>query len=95
MHWAPGIPVRPLFKGAASFWQILGRIAPRGANACLELACLKIGLDEQLHCARTRDILSSSSPANAGDPVIRGVSDGIEKPQRTGYPACAEYDESL
>ena len=27
-----------------------------------------------------------SSPANAGDPVLRGVSDGIEKPRRTGYP---------
>jgi hypothetical protein len=37
----------------------------------------------------------SSSPAKAGDPVFRDVSDGIEKPQRTGYPACAGYDESL
>src|SRR5882724_8902180 len=27
-----------------------------------------------------------SSPAKAGDPVFRGVSDGIEKPQRTRYP---------
>ena len=33
-----------------------------------------------------------SSPAKAGDPVFRGVSDGIERPRRTGYPACAGYD---
>jgi len=31
-----------------------------------------------------------SSPANAGDPVFRGVSDGAEKPRRTGY--SAKYD---
>jgi hypothetical protein len=24
----------------------------------------------------------------------RDASDGIEKPQRTGYPACARYDDS-
>ena len=34
-----------------------------------------------------------SSPAKAGDPVIRSASDGIEKPRRTGYPACAGYDD--
>src|SRR5882724_5293709 len=34
----------------------------------------------------------SSSPAKAGDPVFRGVSDGIEKLRRTGYSAFAEYD---
>jgi hypothetical protein len=33
-----------------------------------------------------------SSPAKAGDPVVRGVSDGIERPQRTGCPACAGHD---
>src|SRR5258706_4220243 len=33
-----------------------------------------------------------SSPAKAGDPVFRGVSDGIAKPRRTGYPACAGSD---
>ena len=32
-----------------------------------------------------------SSSAKAGDPVFRGVSDGDEKPQRTGYSAFAEY----
>src|ERR1700682_2675828 len=26
--------------------------------------------------------------SKAGDPVFRGVSDGIEKPRRIGYPAC-------
>src|SRR5712664_4848646 len=30
-----------------------------------------------------------SSPAKAGDPVFRGVSDGIEKLRRTGYSAGA------
>jgi hypothetical protein len=30
--------------------------------------------------------------SKAGDPVFRGVSDGDEKPQRTGYSAFAEYD---
>jgi hypothetical protein len=39
--------------------------------------------------------LQLSSPAQAGDPVFRDVSDGIEKPRRTGYPACAGYDGSL
>jgi hypothetical protein len=28
----------------------------------------------------------SSSPAKACDPVFRDVSDGIERPHRTGYP---------
>jgi hypothetical protein len=36
-----------------------------------------------------------SSPAKAGDPVFRGVSDGIEKLRRTGYSAFAEYDGTL
>src|SRR5467141_4903803 len=27
-----------------------------------------------------------SSPAKAGDPVFRDISDGNEKPRRTGYP---------
>jgi hypothetical protein len=35
------------------------------------------------------DIFRASKP---GDPVFRGVSDGDEKPQRTGYSAFAEYD---
>jgi hypothetical protein len=35
-----------------------------------------------------------SSPAKAGDPVIRSASDGTGKPRRTGYAACAGYDGS-
>src|SRR5258708_19454078 len=31
----------------------------------------------------------------ADDPVFRNASDGIEKPRRTGYPACAAYDDLL
>jgi hypothetical protein len=34
----------------------------------------------------------SSSPAKAGDPVLRDADDGIERPQRTGCPACAGHD---
>jgi hypothetical protein len=39
--------------------------------------------------ARTRVYTQLSSPAKAGDPVIRSVSDGMERPLRTGYPAGA------
>ena len=39
--------------------------------------------------ARMRSHTQPSLPAKAGDPVFRGASDGIERPQRTGYPACA------
>jgi len=39
-----------------------------------------------------------SSSAKAGDPVFRDANDGIEKPQRTGYPAfagmTAEYGDA-
>jgi hypothetical protein len=41
-----------------------------------------------------RAVSHLSSPAKAGDPVLRGVNDGIEKLRRTGYPACAGYDGS-
>src|SRR5712672_3111228 len=39
-----------------------------------------------------RHTLRPSSPAKAGDPVFRGVSDGDEKLRHTGYSAFAEYD---
>src|SRR5260370_10795888 len=42
---------------------------------------------------RSRHTLKPSSPAKAGDPVFRGVSDVTEKPRRTGYPACAGDDD--
>ena len=38
---------------------------------------------------------TSSSSAKADDPVFQRASDGIEKPRRTGYPACAGYDGLL
>jgi hypothetical protein len=34
-----------------------------------------------------------SSSAKADDPVFRSVSDEIEKPRRTGYPACEPVKE--
>jgi hypothetical protein len=36
--------------------------------------------------------LRLSSPAKAGDPVFRVVSEEIEELRRTGYSAFAEYD---
>ena len=36
-----------------------------------------------------------SSSAKAGDRVLRDANDGIDKPQRTGYSAFAEYDDLL
>ena len=42
--------------------------------------------------ARMRTHAQSSSSAKADDPVFQSVSDGIEKLQRTGYSAFAEYD---
>ena len=36
----------------------------------------------------------SSSPATAGDPVFQNKRCEIERPLRTGYPACAGYDGS-
>jgi hypothetical protein len=36
--------------------------------------------------------LQPSSPANAGDPVFRGVSNRTEELRRTGCSAFAEYD---
>ena len=78
MHRAPGIP-----HALVSFRANISgtpRAQPRRGNAksCL----LNMNVPN----------FQSSSPAHAGDPVFRGVSDGIERPQRTGYPACAEYD---
>src|SRR5580698_9418105 len=49
--------------------------------------------------ARTQTHIQSSSPGlvrncalGPGDPVFQGVGNGIEKLQRTGYSAFAEYD---
>jgi hypothetical protein len=41
-----------------------------------------------------RDPSHPSSSAKADDPVFRGACDRTEEPQRTGYPACAGYDDS-
>jgi hypothetical protein len=44
---------------------------------------------------KTHHTFSRHRPRNAGDPVFRSVSDEIERPRRTEYPACAGYDGSL
>jgi hypothetical protein len=63
--------------------------------------------DGLLRCARNDDLQSdiarndgvgtraalSAVIARPGDRVFRGVSDGTEKPRRTGYPASAGYDD--
>src|ERR1700683_4777037 len=46
----------------------------------------------QLGRMARREGSRSSSPAKTGDPVFRGVIDGIEKLRLTGYSAFAEYD---
>jgi len=53
----------------------LGRIAPRERGRVFGIGCLKSS--------------RSSSPAKAGDPVLRDVRDRTEKLRRTGYPAGA------
>jgi hypothetical protein len=69
---------RPLLGGR--FINGSGALRGEAVNACL--------------MATNAPHSQSSSPAKAGDPVFRGSSDGIERPQRTGYPACAGYDGS-
>ncbi len=108
MHWAPGIPCALCFIGRTAFAKlghIAPR--DRGVASGIQRHCerseaihfaaqRKNGLLRR--CAPRNDGLKvrhtspPSSPAKAGDPVFRGASDRTEKPRRTGYPACAEYD---
>jgi hypothetical protein len=39
--------------------------------------------------------ISLSSPAKAGDPVLRDIDGKAAKLRRTGYSAFAEYDGSV
>jgi hypothetical protein len=70
---ASGIP-HALF--GRKIQQRLARIAPRGRERVF-----------RRHCDHRAP--QPSSPAKAGDPVFRGVNDGVEKSQRTGYSAGA------
>jgi hypothetical protein len=45
-------------------------------------------VSDEYECATPSTVIA----AKAGDPVFRDANDGIEKPQRTGYSAFAEYD---
>ena len=47
---------------------------------------------ERRGCLTGSHTLQPSSPAKAGDPVFRGVSDRPARPRRTGSPAFAEDD---
>jgi hypothetical protein len=96
---ASSVPPRPLWAE--------DKCKPRALGAARSRSCIWI----LRHCdpsgAHSRDPVARndggddtpyprpSSPAKAGDPVLRGVSDGIEKPRRTGYPACAGYDNRV
>src|SRR6267154_5172280 len=66
---------------------------------CLGMIARPDHLTVRPNLARDGDSLNTSaphsqpsSPAKAGDPVFRDVSDGSGKLQRTGYSAFAEYD---
>jgi len=48
--------------------------------------------ERRLICLTGSHTLQPSSPAKAGDPVFRDVSDRPERPRRTGSPAFAEDD---
>src|SRR6202171_6263491 len=41
------------------------------------------------------DPVRPSSSAKADDPIFRDIAIQSRKPQRTGYPACAEYDSVM
>ena len=70
-------------------------IARREATKQSILVC---GAMDCFACARNDDdgpfenLTQLSSSANADDPVFQCSCDRIEKPRRTGYPACAGYD---
>ena len=49
----------------------------------------------QLGRHASRGCSRPSSPAKAGDPVFRDVSDRTEKLRHTGYSAFAEYDDFI
>jgi hypothetical protein len=81
---APGIP--HALKGRKIHAR-LGRIAPRGREA--------VSANELLSRHRPPPGRRIAPPDDRLQRTIqysRDVSDRAEKPRRTGYPACAEYD---
>jgi hypothetical protein len=119
---APGIPrsllggaPRPLFRGGA-YMHSSGASCRENAEMYVKIgsaslrakrsnpSCSKGRMDCVASLAMT---IHSSPPAAAGDPVTRDVSDGIDKPRRSGYSAgachrarrrrdpVAEYDDFM
>ncbi len=76
----PAFPAPSDLQKAGRSWQTSGGSRREIAKLCL-----------RMNAPHTQ----SSSPAKAGDPVFRGASDRAEKLRRTGYPACAGYDDLL
>src|SRR5258706_9794058 len=74
----PAFPAPSEFQKAGRSWQ-----TSRGSRGEIAKLCLLVKAPHT----------QSSSPAKAGDPVFRGASDRAEKLRRTGYPACAGYDD--
>src|SRR5712671_5593067 len=70
------------------------RCPPLNASRLASAAARRSFFDWSVGEADMRRYILTSSPAKAGDPVFQSAGDGIEKLQRTGYPAFAGYDES-
>jgi hypothetical protein len=83
----------PAFPAPSSIERDTKRASARGAcrsRARTCVCCLKIESGEVIE--RTGRRSPPSSSAKADDPVIRGTSDGTERPRRTGCPAFAGHD---
>src|SRR6476660_3003974 len=80
VHRAPGVSLRPLFPGRTVFAQ-LGLSTPRDRGDS----------SDEYERATLSTVIARLDRATQ---YSRDGCDGIEKPRRTGYPACAGYDGS-
>jgi hypothetical protein len=78
VHRAPGFPCALCFQ----------RVVRTTARVLTAPRDREVVFDE-----RERATFSSVIIRESGDPVFRCVCDGTEKLRRTGYPACAGYDD--
>ncbi len=90
VHWAPGIP-HALWGG----WimQTSGAVRRGNAESCSSCHRPRPGLRQGFAGVA---VLGRRSLGEGGKRAIqysRDVSDRTEKPRRTGYPACAGYDD--
>src|SRR5882724_1631162 len=66
--------------------------ASRFASATARKSALDFVTDMQRVLPLSSQVMLSSS-AKAGDPVFQSTIDSTARPRRTGYPACAGYDD--